>query len=99
MDAFKCDRCGEYGPAADKETLAGTVIRDTINLYLTADEFLFVPSKGVVGRSPPQRYIDSLDLCPGCADLLSLALKAWWTPGETMVTFESVEELVEGFGE
>jgi hypothetical protein len=43
--------------------------------------------------------IEKADLCPGCAESLRGPLKAWWSPGETMVEFESVEELTESFDE
>ncbi len=93
MEAFRCDRCGEYGPAAGKETLAGTVVRAAIELYHDG---------GHIRNTEPNngfRHADDVDLCAGCADLLSLALKEWWKPGETMVTFESIEELAESFDE
>lgn len=98
MDAFRCDRCGEYGLSGKKQTLSGTIVRGAIDLYkgyclpgpLVTDSFTIYQHRV---------YADSLDLCPGCADLLGLALKEWWTPGETMVEFESIEDLVESFGE
>lgn len=91
METFRCDRCGKPdGNAANKETLSGTVVKVTASVD---------PLKiGVWPANPNSRMTisNSLDLCPDCAKSVNLVLREWWTP---MVTFESIEELVESFDE
>lgn len=95
MDAFRCNRCEEYGLVADKETLVGTAIGDAIPSP-HEDTWLIAGGKYTY---KPRVPTDPLDLCAACAKSLRRVLKMWWTLGETVLSFEKIEELVEGFGE
>ncbi len=96
MDAFRCDRCKKYGSVADKEILTGTVIKDVIP---TPHEDAWRIAGDREYNYKPRVYTDTFDLCAVCAKSLRRVLKMWWTLGETMLSFENIEELVEGFSE